>query len=158
MSQSVEGRPPLTLRSDEFAFSAGQSNEAHWACRLMPGGDLLSAAFAVAVAISLLSVALKALKNRRMQENAILRGVFVEAEILARFEAGALTGSERAKARRPFIAPWDSLELELRYVFDGREIVSRGQVSSEAFRRLRSKKTVAIKIIPERPEEWAALA
>lgn len=54
-------------------------------------------------------------------------------------------------------ASWDPLELELRYVFDGREIVSRGRVSVKTFFHTRGMKTLKIKVSPERPEQWAAL-
>ncbi len=93
-----------------------------------------------------------------MQEEVTRHGVELEAEILARFEAGAPVGSELAKARQTAMASWDPLELELRYVFQGREIVSRGSVSVETFFHTRSMKTLKIKVSPDRPEEWAALA
>jgi hypothetical protein len=56
------------------------------------------------------------------------------------------------------MASWDPRELELRYVFDGREIVSRGRVSIETFFRTRRMKTLKIKVSPEHPEQWTALA
>lgn len=120
--------------------------------------DLFYFAFLVAIVVALAGVASRNARNRGMQLDVLQRGVEVEAEILARFESGALQGSELAKARQPQMASWDPLELELRYLFDGREIVSRGQVPVEIFFRTRSRKTLKIKVSPEHPEQWAALA
>lgn len=119
--------------------------------------DLLSLAFMVAVAVAVLDATLGGAWDRRRQERIARRGVEVEAEILARFEAGAPQGSKLARARLPYMATWDPRELELRYLFDGRAIVSRGRVSMETFFRTRSKKTLKIKVLPERPEQWTAL-
>ncbi len=55
------------------------------------------------------------------------------------------------------MATWDPLELELRYVFAGREIVSRRRVSVETFFRTRSLKTIEIQVSPRKPEQWIAL-
>jgi hypothetical protein len=121
-------------------------------------GDLILWAFMAAVVVSVFGIALRDAKNRRMQEDIVASGVELEAEILARFEAGALKGSELAKARQPLMASWDPYELELRYVFGGREIISRGRVSSETFFRTRPMKTLRIKVSPRQPEKWAALA
>ncbi|HKV09438.1 MAG TPA: hypothetical protein VJ725_14945 [Thermoanaerobaculia bacterium] len=118
--------------------------------------NLLFLLFTAAVFIAALSMDFKDAKSSRMQEDILRRGVKVEAEVLARFEAGALVGSELAKAREPLMASWDPLELELRYVYNGREIVSRGRVSVETFFRTRTMKTVKIKVLPDRPELWAA--
>ncbi len=85
------------------------------------------------------------------------RGVEVEAEIVARFEAGAPYGSDLAKARHPMMASWDLLELELRYFFNGREIVSRRSVAIDTFFRTRSVKTLRIVVPPGKPEWWTAL-
>ena len=85
-------------------------------------------------------------------------GIELEAEILARYEARALQGSELAKARQVYMTPLDPRELELRYTFDGRDIVSRCRVSAETFFRTRGMKTLKIKILPDRPEDWVALA
>ena len=84
-------------------------------------------------------------------------GVELEAEVLARYEAGALQGSELAKARQVYMTAWDPRELELRYTFDGREIVRRNRVSAETFFHTRGMKTLRIKILPDHPEDWVAL-
>ena len=55
------------------------------------------------------------------------------------------------------MALWDSRELELRYLYDGREIVSRRRVSVETFFRARGMKTLKIKVLPDQPEQWAAV-
>jgi hypothetical protein len=119
--------------------------------------DLLMWAFMVAVLVSVFILAGRDLQSRQTREDVLRSGVQLEAEILARFEAGATQGSELAKARQPLMAPWDPLELELRYVFNGREIVSRRRVSSETFFHTRSMNTLRIKVLPGQPEEWAAL-
>jgi hypothetical protein len=93
----------------------------------------------------------------RVRPDPLPDGVELEAEILARYEMGALQGSELAKARQGQMASWDPLELELRYVSAGREIVSRGRVSTETFFHTRGMKTLKIKILPDRPEDWVAL-
>lgn len=120
--------------------------------------NLLCATMMIATFIAVLGVAFRESKNQRMQQDVLRRGVELEAEILARFEAGAPQGSDLAKARQPLMAPWDPLELELRYVFDGREIVSRGRVSAKTFFRTRGMKTLKVKVSPDRPEQWAAIA
>ena len=79
--------------------------------------------------------------------------VRLEAEILARYENGALVGSELAKARQTMGSANDPLELEIRYAFDGREIVSRGEVPVDLFFHARGLKTLKIKILPERPRD-----
>jgi len=119
--------------------------------------DLLGLALMAAAFISLIGVARRDFKYLRVQKDVLRRGVELDAEILSRFEAGALQGSELAKARQPFMASWDPYELELRYVLDGREIVSRGRVSTETFFHTRSMKTLRIKVAPDQPERWAAL-
>jgi len=53
------------------------------------------------------------------------------------------------------MALWDPRELELRYLYDGREIVSRRRVSVETFFRARGMKTLKIKVLPDHPEQWA---
>ena len=78
-------------------------------------------------------------------------------KVLGRFEAGALEGSGLAKARQSQMASWDPLELELRYVFQGQEIVSRRRVPVKTFFRTRGMKTVKIKVLPDRPEQWVAI-
>ena len=120
--------------------------------------NVLAFAFMAAIAVAVLGVAFRESRNQQTQEDVALRGIEVEAEILARFEAGAPQGSELAKARQPLMAPWDPLELELRYLVDGREIVSRGRVSAATFFHTRGMKTLKIKVSLNRPEEWAALA
>lgn len=122
-------------------------------------GNLLTFALYAAIGVALLMISFEQARNREKQER-IHRGsgTELEAEILARYEAGALQGSELAKARQMYMAPWDPRELELRYTFDGREIVSRGRVSPEIFFHTRGMKVLKIKILPDRPEEWAALA
>jgi hypothetical protein len=122
-------------------------------------GNLITLVAYAAIGIALLMVSFEQVRNREKQEK-IQRGsgIELEAEILARYEAGALQGSELAKARQVYMAPWDPLELELRYTFDGREIVSRGRVSSETFFHTRGMKALKIKILPASPEEWVALA
>jgi hypothetical protein len=92
-----------------------------------------------------------------MQQDVARRGVEVKAEILGRFEAGAPSDSEMAKIRRPLMGPLDPLELELRYVFDGRSLVSRGRVSFKTFFHTRGMKTLKIKVSPDRPEQWTAV-
>jgi hypothetical protein len=118
----------------------------------------LPTAMMIAAFVAVFHLSLRANRNRWVQGDVARDGVELEAEILARFEAGALQGSELAKARQPLMASWDPLELELRYVFDGREIISRGQVSVETFFRTRSMTTLKIKVSPDQPEKWTALA
>ena len=108
--------------------------------------DYLMFAFMAAVFLAILGVAAREARNRQMQEDVTRKGVEVEAEILARFEAEAPAGSELAKHRQSFMAPWDPLELELRYVFGQQEIVSRGRVSAQTFFHTRGMKTLKIKV------------
>jgi hypothetical protein len=86
--------------------------------------------------------------------------VELDAEILGRYEAGEVAGSEAAKRRQAMVGFWGPLEarleLELRYSFAGREIVSRCEVSVETFFHTRGMTTLRIKIRPERPEAWVA--
>ena len=119
----------------------------------MPGATCGFLAFALMLAIFLAALAshLRRSGNRRIQEEIARRGVELEAEVLARYEAGELEGSELAKARQSQMASWDPLEMELRYVLDGREIVSRRQVSVETFFRTRGMKTLKVKVAPKRP-------
>lgn len=119
--------------------------------------DLFWVVFMVAVVIAALRAALADSDARYRRERIALQGVEVEAEILGRFEAGAPKGSKLLMARVPYMASWDPRELELRYVFEGREIVSRGRVSIETFFRTRRMKTLKIKVSREHPEHWAAL-
>lgn len=120
--------------------------------------DLLLLAFMAAVFIAVWGMARREVVSRQVQAEVTRQGIEVEAEILARFEAGAPQGSELAKHRQMFMAPWDPLELELRYTFDHREIVSRCRVSAETFFRTRGMKTLRIKVSPDHPEQWVALA
>ena len=120
--------------------------------------NVLYLAFFVAILVAVFDATFREASSRSLQEQIARTGVEVEAEILARFEAGAPQGSKLSKARLPYIASWDPRELELRYVFDGREIVSRGRVPIETFFRTRRMKTLKIKVSPEHPEQWAALA
>lgn len=119
--------------------------------------NLFMWAFMAAVVVSAFSLARRDFQSRLRREDILLSGVELEAEVLTRFEAGAVQGSELAKARQPLMASWDPLELELRYIFGGREIISRRRVSSKTFFRTRSMMTLRIKVLPGRPEEWAAL-
>jgi hypothetical protein len=120
--------------------------------------DYLLFAFMAAVFIAVWGMARRELLSRQVQKDVARKGVEVEAEILARFEAEAPAGSELAKHRQSFMASWDPLELELRYVVDQREIVSRGRVSAETFFHTRGMKTLKIKVDPERPQDWTALS
>lgn len=123
-----------------------------------PGGCIFSIVIFGLVFLAVMSANLHEVQIWRKQDEIALRGVEVDAEIVARYEAGALRGSELAKARHSQMASWDPLELELRYVFDGREIVSRGRVSIETYYRTRSSKTLKVKVSPDQPELWTALA
>lgn len=76
----------------------------------------------LAIIIAALWVELRRSQNRLIQEEVARRGAELEAEVLARYEAGALEGSSLAKARQSQMASWDPLELELRYVLEGREL------------------------------------
>jgi len=91
----------------------------------------------------------------RVLKDPLPGGVELEAEVLGRYEAGAAAGSDDAKRRQPLMSSWDPLELELRYSFDGREIVSRRPVSVETFFHTRGMKMLRIKVRPDRPEDWA---
>lgn len=119
--------------------------------------NVLIAAFMVAILVSALLVRLKREHNPWIPDEIARVGVEVEAEVVGRFEAEAPQGSELAKARQLVIASWVPLEMELRYVFDGREIVSRGRVSSEIFFRTRGMQTLSIKVSPRQPERWAIM-
>jgi hypothetical protein len=87
-------------------------------------------------------------------------GVELDAEILGRYEAGEVAGSDAAKRRQSLASFWGpleaKLELELRYSFDGREIVSRCEVSIETFFHTRGMTALRIKVPPGRPERWVA--
>lgn len=120
-------------------------------------GDYFSAVLYGAGGISLAVFAQRAGRDRRQREEIYTSGVELEAEILARYEAGALVGSDLWKARQVLMSAEDAHELELRYSCDGREIVSRGRVSSETFFHTRGMKTLKIKVLPDSPEDWAAL-
>ena len=119
---------------------------------------ILNCLFVAFLAASFIAAALRPDPRPQRHAEVFRWGVEVEAEILGRFEAGAPQGSELAKGRQMMMASWDPLELELRYVFDGREIVSRGQVSTEIFFRTRGLKTLKIQVSPSEPERWAAIA
>lgn len=121
-------------------------------------GNFLFVAFAAAVVLAVLNASFKDSEAREQREEALRSGVEVEAEVLGRFEMDAPQGSKKAKARLPFMAPWDPRELELRYVFEGREIVSRCRVSDETFIHTRGMKRLKIKVSPSRPEQWAVVA
>ena len=116
--------------------------------------NLLYLAFVVAIIAAVLNVSFRDSQIEGMQESIARRGVEVEAEILGHYEAGIRLG----EGIRPTPASWDPLELELRYVFDGREIVSRGRVPIKTFFRTRGIKTLKIKVSPDRPEQWTAIA
>ena len=120
-------------------------------------GNLLTLAIYLAIAVACLAAWWREGRDRRKQQDALRRGVEVEAEILSRFEAGAVQGSELAKARQSLMTSWDPLELELRYVFGGREIVSRGRVPVDIFFRTRQRTTLKVKVNPDQPEIWVAL-
>jgi hypothetical protein len=117
--------------------------------------NLLTLAIFAAIFIALMLVSAQDSQIQGMQERAARWGVEVEAEILGHFEAGIPLG--KREGLQPVIASWDPLELELRYIFNGREIISRGRVPIETFFRTRSMKTLKIKVSPDRPEQWAAL-
>lgn len=100
-----------------------------------------------------------AVSEDRQGREAIQRGgVELEAEIMGRYEAGALAGSELAKMRQGMMGSEDPLELELRYTFGDREIVSRGRVSTKTYFHARGLKTLKVKVSPEQPEEWVEVA
>lgn len=120
--------------------------------------NLLCFAFIFAAIAAILQADFRNSHVLLIQKGILRRGTEVEAEILARFEGGAPYGSERAKALQPYLASWDPRELELRYSFDGREIISRGRVTPETFFRTRSMKTLKVKVDPDKPEQWATLA
>lgn len=120
--------------------------------------NFLLYAFMAAILVAVMSISLRRSAIGQRQEAILRDGVVLEAEILARFEAGELKGSEKAKARQAVWAPWDTNELELRYVFNGNEIVSRGQVSSETYIRTRALSTLKIKVSSDQPEQWVPLA
>lgn len=96
----------------------------------------------------------------RIWKDPLPGGVELDAEILGRYEAGEIAGSEAAKRRQALVSFWGPLEarleLELRYYFDGQEIVSRREVSVETFFHTRGMTTLRIKIRPEWPEAWVA--
>jgi hypothetical protein len=119
--------------------------------------NVLFAVFLGACFVAVVSVALGNARKRAVQENALRDGVELNAEIVGRYLAGAQEGSELAKARQPLMTPSDLLELELRYAFEGREIVARGLVSAEIFFRTRGMKTLKIRVARAQPEGWVAL-
>jgi hypothetical protein len=120
--------------------------------------NFLLVAFMAAIVVAALNAFFQDDRAREQREEALRSGVEVEAEVLGRFEAGAPQGSKKAKARLAYMASWDPRELELRYVFEGREIVSRCRVSSETFIHTRGMKRLKIKVSPDRPEQWAVVA
>ncbi|HEY4588408.1 MAG TPA: hypothetical protein VIJ02_08450 [Thermoanaerobaculia bacterium] len=115
-------------------------------------GLFYAACFAAALHVGWLQ-----LRDEGRRTDVSRRGVDLEAEVLGRYEAGEAEGKSLVKGRQVLMAPWDPLELELRYVFDGREIVSRGRVSQKTFFRTRGMKTVPIRVLREKPESWAAM-
>ena len=126
---------------------------------LEPIGNFLGWAFFAAIVLSLLIISNRRAKVGLQQEEILRRnGVELDAEILARYEAGELKGSEKAKARQSVWAPYDTNELELRYTYEGKEIISRGLVSAETYIQTRGLTTLRIKILPEQPEQWVPLS
>jgi hypothetical protein len=109
-------------------------------------------------AVAALCYGIVASEDGRRREAVRRGGVELEAEILGRYEAGALEGSEMAKMRQGMMGSEDPVELELRYLFDGREIVSRGRVSVKTYFHTRGLKTLKIKVSPEQPKEWVEFA
>lgn len=119
--------------------------------------NVLIYGFILAILLVLISISVRRSQAGQRHEAILQQGVELEAEILRRFEAGEIKGSEKAKARQAVWAPWDTNELELRYVLNGKEIVSRGQVSAETYIRTRALSTLKIKVSPDQPEQWAPL-
>lgn len=115
--------------------------------------NLLWLAFLVTVIATALYGSLQGSLDPEEEADIARRGAEVEAEILGHFEAGIPLG----KGIRPTPASWDPLELELRYVFNGREIVSRRRVPLAMFFRTRGMKTLKIKVSPDQPKQWVAL-
>jgi hypothetical protein len=113
--------------------------------------------FMAACLFASMSAAWRQSRDEDRQGQVRKRGIEVEAEILGRYLAGAAQGSPLASSRQVLMTPSDPLELELRYVFDGKEIISRGRVSQATFLRSRGLKTLPVKILPEQPESWAAM-
>lgn len=112
----------------------------------------------VVMAVAILGIGF-AVGEDRMRRQAIERsGVEVEAEVLGRYDAGMPTGEGIPKGPQPLRSAEDPLELELRYTFGGREIVSRGRVSTKAYFHARGVKTLKVKVSPERPEEWVEVS
>jgi len=107
--------------------------------------------------VAALSAGWRQLRDESRRTDVSRRGVDLEAEVLGRYEAGEAQGTSLIQGRQVLMAPWDPLELELRYAFDGREIVSRGRVSQKTFFRTRGMKTVPIRVLREKPESWAAM-
>ena len=119
--------------------------------------DIFCYLFLAACFVAALSAGWRQLRDEGRRADVSRRGVDLEAEVLGRYEAGEAEGKSLVKGRQVLMAPWDPLELELRYVFDGREIVSRGRVSQKTFFRTRGMRTVPIRVLSERPESWAAM-
>lgn len=115
------------------------------------------AAIYVGFAVVIFRAALRAEWNREAQDAIYQQGIELEAEVLAHYEAGALLGSDLAKMRQMMIGSEDPLELELRYAWDGQEILSRRRVSSQVFFHTRGMKTLKIKVLPDQPEDWIAI-
>jgi hypothetical protein len=111
-----------------------------------------------AMAIAMLGIGFTVGEDR-MRRQAIQRGgVEVEAEVLRRYDAGMPSGEGIPKGPQPLRSAEDPLELELRYTFGDREIVSRGRVSTKTYFHARGMKTLKVKVSPERPEEWVEVA
>ena len=111
-----------------------------------------------AMAVAMLGIGFTVGEDR-MRRQAIQRsGVEVDAEVLGRYDAGMPSGEGIPKGPQPLRSAEDPLELELRYTFGGREIVSRGRVSPKAYFHTRGVKTLKVKVSPERPEEWVEVS
>jgi hypothetical protein len=110
-------------------------------------------AFVIAALIYGASVA----EDRQRREAIRRAGVELEAEILERYDAG-VPSREALKSPMPLRSSEDPLELELRYTFEGREIVSRSRISTKTYFHTRGLKTLKIKVSPEQPEEWVEVA
>ncbi len=120
--------------------------------------NVLSWLFMIGVVIAIFSVGTDEARAFRRQEQVLLHGEEVDAEILGRFEFGEPQGTAEARRRRPYLAPYDPRELELRYLFRGREIVSRCRVPIDTYMATKAMKSVTIRVDPQHPEQWAALA
>jgi len=111
-----------------------------------------------AVIVAALWYGVVSTEDRQRRETIQRGGVELEAEILGRYDAGMPAGTALAKTPMPLRGMEDPLELELRYTFGDREIVSRGRVSTKTYFHTRGLKTLTVKVSPERPEEWVEVA